>query len=181
MDLAYKAARMMGGTKWNKNLIFDAGGKNTIKDYKDIQPSFVPGGIVADLWNIGLIWPDSYDRETYFFPAMQSVYDNDTSVMNNFYAGIALTVDVLVTDSVWRQFTGTTSMKTAEFLSAVEDKANEKLNGIFDGVITASAKATVTDFDEAKGFSYTLATKLGGNVMKTVQTHHTEMWNNDDL
>lgn len=181
MDLAYKAARMMGGIKWNKNLIFDSGGKNIITNYSDIEPARVPKGIIADLWNVGLNWPEHYDLETSFFPAMQSVYDNDTSVLNNFYAGMALTVDNNIASSVWRKYSGTTSMKNDEFIDTVTKEMNRKLNGVFDGVITASAKAVITDFDEQLGFSYTIVSKLSGNVMKTVQTHYAEVYNNSAI
>ena len=181
MDIAYKAAKMMGGVKWNKNLIFDSGGKNLITNYSDVYPKRVPKGIIADLWNIGLIWPENYDTETKFFPAMHSVYDNDTSVLSNFYAGIALTVDNNIASAVWRKYTGTVTMTPSEFTAAVEKEMNAKLNGVFDGVINASAKAMITDFDEQNGFSYTVASILGGNVMKTVQTHYAEVWNNADL
>lgn len=181
MDIAYKAARMMGGVKWNKNLIFDSGGKNLITNYSDVYPKRVPKGIIADLWNIGLIWPENYDTETKFFPAMHSVYDKDTSVLSNFYAGIALTVDNNIASSVWRKYTGTVTMTPSEFTAVVEKEMNRKLNGVFDGVITASAKAMITDFDAQNGFSYTIASILGGNVMKTVQTHYAEVWNNSDL
>ena len=179
MDIAGKAARMMGGAKWDKNLIFDTGAKNIITNYTDVEPKFVPGGIISDLWDIGLIWPANYDRETSYFPALQSVYDNDTSVMNNFYAGIALTVDNNIASAVWRKYTGNVSLKPAEFVAAVEEEANNALNGVFDGVIKATARVEITDFDAARGYSHTLISSLTGNVMRTVQTHYTEMYNNE--
>jgi len=178
MDIAGKAARMMGGAKWNRNLIFDTGAKNIITNYTDVEPKFIPGGIIADLWDIGLIWPANYDRSTSYFPALQSVYDNDTSVMNNFYAGMALTVDNNIASAVWRTYTGNVSLKPAEFVAAVEEDANKRLNGVFDGVIKATARVEITDFDAARGYSHTLISSLTGNVMRTVQTHYTEMYNN---
>lgn len=179
MDIVYKTARMMGGSKWNKNLLFDSGGKNLITNYSDIQPNFVPAGIKATLWNVGLIWPQWYDRSTPYWPAMQSVYDNDTSVLNNLFAAIALTVDNNVASAVWRKYTGTSSMPANEFIATIEAEANKMLD-VFDGVINASAKAMITDYDDTNGFSWTLVSKLSGNVMKTVQVHYTEVYRNED-
>ena len=181
MDIAYKAARMMGGTKWKKELMFDRGDKNIILNYSNIQPEFIPSSIKPDLWNVGLIWPQPYDLRAYSFPAMQSVYDNDTSVLNNIFMAIALTTTEKVAAAAFRKFTGDISSTPSEFIDEVETWMNNELEGKFAYIIETAVKAMITDFDEQTGYSWTVASKLYGNVMKTVMTHYIEAWNKEDM
>ena len=180
-NLVQKIAKMMGGTKWNKNLLFDRGDKNIIENMADIQPSFIPDGIKPEIWNIGLIWAQEYDNESYHFPAMQTIYDKDGSVLNNIFMAIALTTANKVAAAAWRKFTGVTSLSPDELLSEIDTYMNGELKDKFDGVITASCKASFTDFDEQTGYSWSVVTKLGGEIMKTVMTHHIETWRKEDM
>jgi len=181
MDLAYKAARMMGGQKWKKELMFDRGDKNIILNYSDVQPSYIPAGIKPDLWNIGVIWPQPYDLRAYSFPALQSVYDNDTSVLNNIFMALAITITNKVAAAAFRKFTGDTSDTPPEFIDKVETWMNNQLDGKFAYIIETNVKAMITNFDERRGYSWTVASKLYGNVMKTVMTHYIEAWNKEDM
>jgi len=180
-DIAYKTARMMGGKEWKKSLLFDRGERNTIVNYSDIEPASVPNGIKADLWNIGLNWPMPMDRTTYYFPAMQSVYDNDSSSMNNIFMALALTTTVKVADAAGRKFSGNIELSPSQLTEAVENYMNGELKGKFAGVITAVAKASITDYDAARGYSFSVVTKLGGDIMTTVMSHYTEIWNKADM
>jgi len=180
-DIAFKTARMMGGQSWKKELMFDRGGKNIILNYSNVQPSFIPKGIKPDLWNIGLIWPQPYDVRSYYFPAMQSVYDNDSSAMNNIFMALALTITVKVADAAGRMFSGNIELSPSQLIEAVENYMNSELDGKFAGIITTSAKVSITDFDALRGYSWSAVTKLGGEVMKTVMTHYTEVWRKGDL
>ena len=181
MSIVSKAARMMGGTKWKKALIFDRADKNIIKNYSDVQPAFIPKGVKPALWQAGLIWPQPLDRNVYCFPEMQSVYDNDGSAMNNIFMAIALTTTTKIADAAGRKFSGNISLKPSNFISAVESYMNSELNGKFGGVITASANVFITDQDAQRGYSWSAKTKLGGEIMKTVMTHYTEVWRKEDM
>jgi len=180
-DVAFKTARMMGGQQWKKALMFDRGEKNTIVNYSNIQPAFIPKGIKPDLWNIGLNWPQPFDRRSYYFPAMQSVYDNDASSMNNLFMAMALTITVKVADAAGRKFSGNIELSPSQLTEAVENYMNGELKDKFAGVITAVVKASITEYDALRGYSWSVVTKLGGEVMTTVMTHYTEVWRKGDL
>ena len=180
-DIAFKTARMMGGQQWKKALMFDRGEKNTIVNYSNIQPEFIPKGIKPDLWNIGLIWPQPFDRRSYYFPTMQSVYDNDTSAMNNIFMALALTITVKVADAAGRKYSGNIELSPSQLTEAVENYMNGELGDKFAGIITAVVKASITEFDAMRGYSWSVVTKLGGEVMNTVMTHYTEVWRKGDL
>jgi hypothetical protein len=180
-DIAFKTARMMGGQQWKRELMFDRGEKNTITNYTNIQPNFIPKGIKPDLWNIGLNWPQPFDRRSYYFPAIQSVYDDDASSMNNIFMAMALTITVKVADAAGRKFSGNIELSPSQLTEAVENYMNGELKDKFAGIITSVSKASITEFDELRGYSWSVVTKLGGEVMKTVMTHYTEVWRKGDL
>jgi len=180
-DIAFKTARMMGGQQWKKALMFDRGEKNTIVNYSNIQPNFIPKGIKPDLWNIGLNWPQPFDRRSYYFPAMQSVYDNDASSMNNIFMAMALTITVKVADAAGRKFSGNIELSPSQLTEAVENYMNGELKDKFAGIITSVSIASITEYDDLRGYSWSVVTKLGGEVMKTVMTHYTEVWRKGDL
>ena len=181
LDLATRLARMMGGQKWKRELMFDMGQKNYIKDFKDVQPSYIPEGIKADLWNIGVIWPDAYDHKSFFYPQLQTVYDIDASAMNNIFAAFALAVVNRVADATWRKFTGNITMGQAEFIDSVEKDMNKELDGKFGDILIARAKAIITDFDDKRGYSWTVRSDLGGEIMKTVMTHYIDFKQREEL
>ena len=181
MDIAYKAARMMGGQKWKRELLFDTGERNVILNYSKIEPEFVPQGIQPVLWNIGLIWPQPYRNKLYTFPQLQSVYDNDTSVLNNIFAAFAITVINKVADAAWRKFSGAVSYSPAELTAAVKDFMYNELKDKFAGLIKIEIDAKITDYDAITGYSWTVVTKMGGEVMKTVMVHSIEAYRKEDL
>jgi len=181
MDLAYKAARMMSGQEWKKEFLFDTGERNVILNYSEIEPAFIPQGVESVLWNIGLIWPQPYRNKLYTFPQLQSVYDNDTSVLNNIFTAFAITTINKVADAAWRKFTGAISYTPSELTAAVKTFMYNELKNKFARLLTVEVDVKITDFDKITGYSWTVVTKLGGEVMKTVMTHSIEAYRKEDL
>lgn len=165
-----------GNGKWKREYLYDKMPNNIIKTLKDIQPSFIPEGAKPSLWESNLVYAQNSDRTEYFFPAQQTVYDNDTSVLNNSFAIIALATSVKVSFEVWQEFTGDTELTPAEFKNAIETRLTEKLSGKFAGLIDVEVECIIDSNDAKRGFSWKHVIKLFGNVMKTVCVHTTEMY-----
>lgn len=174
MHIADKAAKMMGGVKWDADLLFDSGGKNTFTNFVNIEPVAVPALMQGELYSLGMIWPSNYDHETSFIQAMKTVYDSDRSALGNFFMGMALTINVKVTDAIHRKYGGNMSMTNAQFLETITVAANEDMD-VFDGVIDAVVKYQLTDSDLVNGYSWTGETDLAGSTMKIVQEHNSNV------
>lgn len=181
--LLTKAAKMMGKStgKWDRSAIFDKYPGNLIDNLIDIHPAFIPAGIKPTLWDEGLVWAQPYNRDSYQVPAMQTVYDNDTSVLNSYFPMMALCYCNKVAAEVWRELTGTTDLTDAEFVELCTNKFNEKLNNIFDGIVTVIPVVEITAKDAQRGYSWTTTIKLYGGVMKTVMTHQIQAFRFSDL
>ena len=172
LDIATKAARMMSGISWKETELFDTGEKDVILEFTEIEPKFIPQGVKPVLWNIGLIWPQPYSGNMYTFPQLQSVYDNDMSTLNNIFTGFALTIVNKVADAAHRKYSGAVSMSPAEIMFAVTDYMEKELKDKFADLYKFKVNTKITNFDKIRGYSWTTATEIGGEIMKTVMTHY---------
>lgn len=182
-EIASKAADMMGSSTgiYDTSKMFDNYPGNTIDYLIDVQPAFIPAGIKPTLWNEGLVWAQPFDRSTYYFPALQTVYDNDTSVLNNFFVMMVLGNLNKVAYRLWSEFTGTSGMTNDEFIDAVTNRANELLADKYGNIVTVIPYVTLTDEDIQRGYSWTMKFKLYGNNMKTSAVYTTEVYRTSDL
>ena len=182
-EIAIKAARMMGSStgKWDTTYMFDCYPNNTVDELISVEPEFIPAGIKPTIWNEGLVWVQPYDRSTYFFPGIQTIYDDDTSVLNNFFVMMALCQMTKSGFRVWRRLTGTSGLTDEAFIAKAETIASEDLKDKFGGVVTVVPTITITDNDALRGYSWRMIWKLYGNNMKTVAVHSSEVYRMSDL
>lgn len=176
LDLAVKASRYMGAGngKWNGTYRFSRQPGNIITELKDIEPSFIPKTIKENLYKTGLVWADPDDRLSYFYPSTQTIYNDDTSILNVFTTNIAIANLIKLNDSCHRTFTGATDLTNAELKEAVETFITAGTTGKYDGQLTVVPEVTYTRGDIDRGYSWHLKVKLYGNVGKTVQISHIE-------
>jgi hypothetical protein len=131
------------------------------------------------MWTVGLNFPLNYKVKTQFFPALQTVYENDTSVLNSFFTAVAISYLNKIAHSAWREFTGTISLSNSQ----LEQKVNEYVSGLlkdkFDGKFVVTPAAKVTEEDALRGYSWTLPIKIYANNMKTVMVTHVESYRID--
>lgn len=182
-EIAVKSARFMGAGnfKWKPVYAFDHGERAILESLVDVSPAFIPAGIKPTLWNDGVVIAQPKDRVQYFFPAVQTVYDNDTSVLNSWPNAFACSVLDRIGSDAWREFTGSSFLTDAEFIDAVEEYVNERVNGIFGGLLTVIPEVIIDDADEARGYSFHLNNKLYANNMKTVMVYSTSAYRSSDL
>jgi len=168
VDLVEKVTKMMGRPEWDKSELFDRGELDRISTMVDIEPKFIPESVKQALWGANLVYPEPIDRETYVFPAIQTVYPDDNSVLNNLFTVMAIVYIYKVGYEAQRRFSGNVSLSDAEFLSKVDAFINTKLANAFAGMFNVTAKSTLTDYDQATGYSWTTNVRLESTVMKTV-------------
>jgi hypothetical protein len=181
-EIAYNTANMMGASDgvWKANKIFDNAPGNIIKLGYNIQPKFIPNGIKPTLWADGLIWAQPYDMHQFHHPALQTIYSDDASALNNYFVAFALTTCTKIAHRVWANFTGSAHYSADEFKEAVFNYALKEVN-VFDGIVKVIPEVIMTDEDILRGYSWQLKFKLYGGIMKTVQVYTTEVYRLDDL
>ena len=172
-DIAYKTASYMGASdgKWVNGYDFSMGGDNAIIVLKDLTPKVIPNNVKEMLWDSQANWSQATTRKTYFFPAIQTVYPYDDSVLNSYF-NIWIILDLqTIADKTWRKFTGNYRDTKAELSKKIVDYFKEQTAGRYDGFDGIIPEVQFTDEDNQRGYSWTLIVSVYNNVSRTVQTN----------
>jgi len=183
-DFVYKNVRMFGGKdgKWNTKYEFSARGGNNITEQTDIYPDFVPDTIKNKLWTSNLIWPQGKDKQTWIYPAMQTGYNDDTSVANGWYSVIADCYAQKVLNETFLYLVGDQVMTRTEYKDEFIRYASAMLSAEhFGNIIEAKVVLHYTKEDEQRGYSAHAYVELYVPNMKTVINSHVVMKRIDNL
>lgn len=146
---------------------FSRGELTIIEDLVDLSMPWKGNVAYANDWETSLITARSYDYYRINIPAVQSVYGNDRSVLNNALVVFLLTYGYRVSDRVWADMSGESRMTTDERIKMIERKINERLSGRLDDVTEIVPKAYQTAEDNNNGYSLTLDMDATGGVLLT--------------
>lgn len=183
LEIARKAASYMGAGngRWKPGFAFDAAPANNVTMFTDINVTYTPAAVRNKDWDVGLNWVQSFGRRSYFFPALKTVYDNDTSVLNSFFTAMAIVELEKVGERAWRQFTGSANLTNAQLVERVKRFIVENTIGRFDDRFVIEPDVYFTEADIARGYSWTTKIKLYGPNMKTVSVLSIEARRISDL
>lgn len=183
-EIAIKSARYMGAGngKWKNGANFDAA-PGSILDYMfDVNVNSSASASVRNKnWDIGLVWVQPYDRRSYFFPALKTVYDNDTSVLNSYLTALAICELNKVAAAAWREFSGVSHLTNLQLAQQVNQYVIDHTRNRFDDRFVIIPDTTFTDMDLLRGFSWTLPIKIYAPNMKTVMTTYIPAYRLDEL
>lgn len=182
LEIAIDSAKKMGASnrKW-KNYEFASAPGSVIENLYDLEPKFIPANTTYAMWDIGMVWSRPYDTNRYFFPALQTVYDNDTSVLNNWLTVNAIGELQRIGWDAWRNFTGSIRYTQAQLKDRVEQFVRDKVKDAFDDLYVIEPVVEFTALDDLRGYSWTLHLKIYAGNMRTVMTSIVEAYRLDDL
>jgi hypothetical protein len=181
-EVAMGAATYMGAGdgRWKSGAQMDGAPGSVVKYMTDINITWVPVSVRNRNWDVGLNWVQAYDRSSYFFPALKTVYDNDTSVLNSFLTMVAICELNKIANETWRQFSGRSDLSPAQLVQKTNDYFTSRVANRFDGRFIVRPDAQVTDLDNLRGFSFTMPIKLFANNMRTVMTTYVQAFRMSD-
>lgn len=171
-EVAIKSARYMGAGdgRWKNGKHFD-GAPGSIVDYVyDVSISFTPASARNKDWDVGLNWVQSYDRRSLFFPALKTVYYDDTSVLNSYFTALAIGQLNKVAHKAWREFSGVSHLTNAQLVQRVNEFVTANTQGRFDDRFVIVPEAYFSEMDTLRGYSWTLPIKIYSPNMLTVMT-----------
>jgi hypothetical protein len=182
-EVAVKSAKYMGASNgaWKNGSNFDGAPGSVLEYMTDISITWVPASVRNRNWDVGLNWVQAFDRRSYFFPALKTVYDDDTSVLNSYTVALAIGQVNKINHAAWRQFSGVDHLTNAVLAQEVDNFVLAAVKDKFDGRYVIVPQAQFTDMDLLRGFSWTLPVKLYANNMKTVMTTYTQAFRMEDL
>jgi len=182
-EVAVKSAKYMGSGngRWRNGFHFDGAPGSIIESMYDINITWVPNSIRNRNWDVGLNWVQRYDRRSYFFPALKTVYNNDTSVLNSYLTAMAIAYLNKVAHATWREFSGVSHLSNAQLVARVNDFVTNRTLNIFDDRFVIQPDAYFTDLDVLRGYSYTLPIRIYSPNMSTVMTTYVQAYRLQDL
>lgn len=172
LEFAVKCARYMGAGNriWDSERPLDLDPHNRVRLFRSdtVNCPFKPVTVRNRDWDNGLVWAQSYDRRSLFFPAYQTVYDDDTSVLNSAVNMIIAVELEKVADRAWRRLTGISSLTAEQFLDRSDRLIREMVENLFDGRVIVEPETYYTSMDEQRGYSWACKIHMYANNMKTV-------------
>jgi hypothetical protein len=174
LEVAAKAAAMMGAAdgKWREGAIFDRAPNNIIRKFENVNVTYTSVATRNRDWKMGLNWVQSYSPRELFIPGLQTIYDDDTSILNSFFVAMVACTLQKIGEQVWREFTGSVRLTEAQLIEKVNAAVNQAVQdrGRFCDMFRIIPKAVITPADRQRGYSWSLIIELYANNMKTVMT-----------
>lgn len=172
IEFAQKCARYMGAGigSWTSGRAFDMPGNNHVRMFKGVNAEWRSVNIRGRDWDNGLVWVQNYDRRSLFWPGIQTVYDDDSSVLNA-AANMMIAVELQkVAERTWRDLTGISYLTPEQFIERSDALILERTQGRFDGRVIIVPETFYTQNDEQRGYSWSCNIHMYAPNMKTVGT-----------
>jgi hypothetical protein len=167
-SLGVKLSKYVNTSVMKPDKRFDVYPNNTIKELSDLEPNNIPETIYPKLYNAGLNYgiPDGLNTE--IFPSFASSYDDDTSILKDFFVVIAISRLVKLSNTTWLRNTGNKLSRQA-LTDKITSFINKETQNAFDNRFTIKPIVRFTDEDVSRGYSWHLDIELYGQNMRTVQ------------
>lgn len=171
-EIGVKSARYMGAGNgfWKNGFNFDGYPGSIIESQFDLTIPWTPDDVRNRNWDVGLNWVQRFDRSSFFFPAIKTVYGNDTSVLTSYITACAIIYLNKIAHRAHRRFSGVSGLTAAQFSKRVNDFIAEEVLGKFDGRFIIEPRCYFTSLDEVRNYSWTLPIDIWAPGMKTVMT-----------
>lgn len=171
-EIAIKSARYMGAGqgRWKNGFHFDGAPGHVVDYMYDINITWVPASVRNRNWDVGLNWVQAYDRRSFFFPALKTVYSDDTSVLNSYFTAMAICELNKVAQAAWREFSGVSHLTNAQLAERVNAFIVRRTNGRFDERFKIVPDTFFTDMDVLRGYSWTLKVNIYSPNMFSVMS-----------
>lgn len=174
IEFAAKCAEYMGASNgfWDSVSKPDLAPGNQLRLFRSdsVNAPFKPASVRNRDWDNGLVWAQSFDRRSLFFPGFQTVYDDDTSVLNSAMNMIIAVELEKVAERTWRELTGISSLTADQFLDRSDRLIAEKVANRFDNRVIVVPETYYTSMDDQRGYSWSCNIHMYANNMKTVGT-----------
>ena len=171
-ELGVKSAKYMGAGNgvWKNGSNFDGHPGSLVEKQTDLSIRWVPDDVRNRNWDVGLNWVSRYDRSSFYFPALKTVYSDDTSVLTSYLSACVIIQLNKIAHRAQRTFSGVSGLTPAQFTKRVNDYFSEQVRGKFDGRVVIRPRAYFTSLDEVRNYSWTLPIDVWFSGMKTVMT-----------
>ena len=165
------ATRYMGAAngEMNEAQAFGRGEQNVVTRYREHNAVSQDPEIRNTNWNNGLNYTEYYDMSRLFWAGLQSIHEDHTSIFHG-YINVCIACNLTrIGHIVWRELSGDSQYKDAEFLDEVMKRVTAKTTGKYDNRVDITPNAYLTDVDAKLGFPWHLDIGMAGDNIRTVE------------
>lgn len=173
IDVADKVANYMGASTgvWRPGFAFNKKENNRVTLFRDINLTYKKPTVYNRDWDNGLIWVQSSDRRNWYYPAFQTAYPDDTSVLNSLATVQACCELTKVGKTVHRDIGGDDTLTDLQFIEESDRLISERSKpSRFDNRFVITPETLLREIDIETGFTWRTLIHLYANSMRTVNT-----------
>lgn len=121
-------------------------------------------------WQNGITSAEPFDhRKAVFFPGVQTVYFDNTSVLNSFYPMAICCHLNRIGELAWRMFTGDSKLTAGQYVARVDEFIEGQVKDAYDGRADITPRSYYTAADTRRGYSWHTDIEGLFDGMKTVE------------
>ena len=165
-DFADKVSRYMGASKWRDQYAFDLEGRKEVTMLQRVNNTWKTPAGYDQSWENNLVYVQYGDRRNLFYPQYQTVYRDDTSVLNDAFVMMACCSLQWLHFQTWRELTPTGGMSDDKLIETSDRKLAAKVLDRFNGRFVIEPETTITPSDELNGRSWHASYKLFANASR---------------
>lgn len=179
-DRGLAMARFTGVTSWDKANDFTENDNRKPMFLKDLSYSYRDEDVADSAWATGMNFLRSHDIVDNFWPAIQSIYPYQDSILANAKFVLAASKCHYYGMEIWRSISG--ENKTDEqFKQELEDEAYRIIGGKFTEDVRIVVEAILTEADVARGYSGYLKFHIGVGSPRTKLVYSVHGYTLDQL
>lgn len=181
-EIASNVSEYMGASsrRWKREKRFEAAPGSVVKRFRDINETFTPETVRNRDWANGMIWAQSFGYRSDFFPALQTAYPEDSSILNNITVMMACIELQKIGVRSWRQFSGSI-LPAQTFIEEVRKWIEAEIGETFDERVETRVEVYIDSFDEQRGYSWHTKIIVGAGTQRTVNILTLEARRLDDM
>ena len=165
-DFASKVSKFMGAPRWRDQYAFDLEGRKEVNIMQRINNTWKTPAGYDQSWENNLVYVQYADRRNLFYPQFQTVYRDDTSVLNDAFVMMACCSLQWLHFQVWRELTPTGGMSDDKLIETSDRKLADKVKDRYNGRFVIEPETTLTPTDEQNGRSWHASYKLYANAAR---------------
>ena len=179
-DRGLAMARFTGVTGWDKANDFTENDNRKPMFLKDMSYSYRDEEVADSAWATGMNFLRSHDIVDHFWPAIQSIYPHQDSILANAKFVLVASKCHYYGMEIWRSISG--ENKTDEqFKQELEDEAYRIIGGKFTEDVRIVVEAILTEADVARGYSGYLKFHIGVGSPRTKLVYSVHGYTLDQL
>lgn len=173
IEVLNKVCKYMGNGEgvMRKGKDFDMYPGNSVEVITDVDNSWKPVNVRNKDWALGLSTIQRLNRSTSIITALQTMYDDDTSVANaapNMWIAVSVAKQCHI---AWSMLTGSTKLTRDQFVQRSDEVISELLADKFDSRCVIVPRTYYTKEDSQRGYSWHCEVLLKMNNQMTVGTY----------